>query len=92
MIIIATMMTMAHNACNIYKGCHGQNCGNGHKGCNTNYCPDESNGYNGFDDNNECDGFIIYDVLAIIPVINMVMTTIAITAKKAVMAVMDVMV
>ena len=52
MIIIALMITMA---------VMGQNCCNDHNGCNTCYHHNYSNLYNGSDDHNECDGFIIYE-------------------------------
>ena len=57
--MVALIITMAngHNGCNIYFGCHGNVCCNYHNGYHTCYC--HSNDYNGFDDHNECDGFII---------------------------------
>ena len=45
----------------LYNGCHGNHFCNGHIGCNTRYQHNDSHGYNGSDEPNKCDGFIIYE-------------------------------
>ena len=41
--MIALMMTIARNGCDIYNSCRGHNWRNGHNGCDTSYCPYGSN-------------------------------------------------